>query len=70
MARVPSDECPILERFIRFREFIREGMGEGDGERIKEDEGRGTRIEGNNKDDNADDEEDNGVRGEGEGSGG
>lgn len=32
MARVASDECPypILERFIRFREFILEGMGEGE----------------------------------------
>lgn len=61
MARVPSDECPypILERFIRFREFIREGMEGGD------ERGRGGRIEGNNKDDNADDEEDNDVREEG-----
>lgn len=40
MARVPSDECPypILERFIRFREFIREGMEGGDGWGMKEDE--------------------------------
>lgn len=38
------------------RAVPREGRG-----RIKEDEkGRGTRIEGNNKDDNADDEKDNG----------
>lgn len=31
----------------------------------RDERGRGARIEGNNKDDNADDEEDNGIREEG-----
>lgn len=52
----------LLERSIRLPPQIHSRIREDDGEgEIKEDEeGRGTRIEGNNKDDNADDEEDNG----------
>ena len=69
MARVPVNPFPSrTDPFVHLRGFIRQPFGEGEstdgggaGGGIKEDEeGRGTRIEGNNKGDNADDEEDNG----------